>query len=284
MLAAANSPAQQPPSQTREVFPAAWREVLRREVAFHACLSPQDRARLEELIQRFMAAKQWWGAEGLVVTDEMKVIVAAYACLLVLGSDRFGLFPHTREIILYPREFGERVQAVAPDGTVLDVEDVLLGESHYRGPVLLAWDSIQPRRDSRSYPPPRRSGESRPSRVKQRGPTTEGYVILHEFAHALDSVDASWTGESIGGRDGMDGWIDEVKAEYEALVRAVERGRRTFLDPYAAQNPAEFFAVATESFFEEPVELKRRLPRLYERLSQFYGQDPASWTRAEGED
>lgn len=263
-----------------EEFPESWRAVLRRDVAFYQCLPLESQTRLEDLIWRFIHEKQWWGAEGLVVTDRMKVIVAAYACLLVLGSDRFGLFPRTKEIILYPREFGERVQAVAPDGRVMDVEDVLLGESHYRGPVLLAWDSIEPRRDESEEPADRECLHVASEDDGLDEPRVEGYVILHEFAHALDNLDAVWTGEHLVEETDIGSWIEDVRAEYESLVRASRRGRRTFLDPYGAENPAEFFAVVTESFFETPSELKRRHPRLYERMRQFYAQDPASWADA----
>ncbi|MCC7290898.1 MAG: zinc-dependent peptidase [Phycisphaerales bacterium] len=332
-------------------FPESWRRTLSCEVAFYERLPSRQRERLLVLIVRFVDEKQWWGAENLVVTDEMKVIVAAYACLLVLENQDFGLYPRTKEVILYPREFGARVTAIAPDGTAHDVEDLLLGETHYRGPVLLAWDSIKPPLRN-AKPPKRRNAEirtrsasegppagtrsaskeplesrtsatstpipggSEPTAPMQQPPPlpssahsafsadtslqsldaphpdlqtpaverlspASGDVILHEFAHALDSLDGLWDGTPPLGCDPrLADWVRVFTEEYETLVRAAERGRRTFLDPYGAEDPTEFFAVATEAFFLEPNRMKRHHASLYQQLAALYRQDPAQWMDA----
>ncbi len=319
--------------------------VLKHRVAFYDRLPARQQERLLLLVERFIVEKQWWGAENLVVTDEMKVIVAAYACLLVLENSDFKLYPRTKEVILYPREFGDRVTAIAPDGTEHDVEDLLLGETHYRGPVLLAWDSIKPR-GRNAETPKRRNAEIRtphasegpsirtphasegpsenaetPKRqnaktgdaecrmsppsaapsapsassaysadnplhpagakgVERRAPA-RGDVIIHEFAHALDSLDGLWDGTPPLGCDPrLADWVRVFTLEYETLVRAAERGRRTFLDPYGAEDPTEFFAVATEAFFLEPNRMKRHHASLYHQLVALYRQDPAQWMDA----
>lgn len=278
-------------------FDSAWEDILVREVEFYLALPSEHRAQLRDLIARFIAGKRWWGAEGLEVTDEMRVIVAAFACLLVLGSPELGLYPRTKEVILFPREFGDRVEAVGPDGRRYDVEDLLLGETHYRGPVLLAWDSIKPplRRSRRRQPPVRRRGgedrtdgtataESRPSRSEPGIPRESpayGDVILHEFAHALDSLDGLWDGTPpLGTDEKLREWAKVFDEEYRTLVRATERGRRTFLDPYGAEDPTEFFAVAAEAFFLDADRMRKTHPRLYDVLADFFRLDPAAWTPA----
>lgn len=276
-------------------FDPAWEDILEREVEFYLALPSERRARLRDLIARFIAEKRWWGAEGLEVTDEMKVIVAAFACLLVLGSPDLGLYPRTKEVILFPREFGDRVEAVGPDGRRYDVEDLLLGETHYRGPVLLAWNSIKPplRRSRRRQPPVQRRGgddradgaataEAQPSPPKSevlRESPAYGDVIIHEFAHAIDSLDGLWDGTPpLGTDEKLRAWARVFDEEYRALVRAAERGRRTFLDPYGAEDPTEFFAVAAEAFFLEADRMRKTHPQLYDMLADFFRLDPAAWT------
>jgi len=238
-------------------FPDDWLRILESRVGFYRRIPDEDRAALRPLIQRFIAAKQFWGVEGLAVTDEMKVVVAAYACLLVLRLPHLGLYPRNREVVIYPGAFGDRVEAIGPDGRAYPAEDLLDGEMLHRGPILLAWDSISNRRG--------------------RGPVW-GEVIIHEFAHALDALDGATDGApSLDTREAMQEWADVFTREYEALVEADRRGRHTFLDSYGAGNPAEFFAVASEHFFIEPTRLRKRHPELYDQLVRFYRQDPAGW-------
>ncbi len=238
-------------------FPDEWRRVLEKRVGFYRRLPERDRDTLRASIQRFVASKQFWGVEGLTVTDEMKVIVAAYACLLVLRLPHLGLYPRNREVVIYPTGFGDRVEAIGPDGRSYEVEDLLDGEMLHRGPIVLAWDSIS----------------------DHRGRTAAwGEVIIHEFAHALDALDGAVDGTpTLGTREAMAEWVEVFTREYQSLVEAERKGRHTFLDPYGAGDPAEFFAVVSEHFFIEPTRLRRRHPELYQQLVRFYQQDPAAW-------
>ena len=169
----------------REPFPEAWLRVLETSVALYRRLPPEPA--LRENIQRFIAEKEFWGSAGLEVTDEMKVVIAASACLLVLGLPEFGLYPRTREVIIYPGEFGETVEAIGPDGRRHVIEDLQIGEAAYRGPILLAWDSVK---------------------RQARRPRSSDNVILHEFAHALDFLDGLADGTPpIGGDERLAEWV-----------------------------------------------------------------------------
>lgn len=231
--------------------------VLLRRAPFFLELPSGDRPALRSLIQSFLVEKEFWGSRGLDVTAEMKIVVAAYACLLVLKRPDLGLHPRTREVILYPRHFGEFIEAIGPDGRRYDIDRTRIGETWRGGPVLLSWSSV-------------------------RGPFAQPHdghnTVLHEFAHALDYLDGFADGvPPLSSRDQLARWKSVFGEEYQALVNAVRMGRRTFLDPYGAESPAEFFAVATEHFFEQPRRFRRNHRRLYALLESFYRQDPASW-------
>jgi len=240
-----------------EPFPDAWLRVLESDIPFYRRLPRDQRGALLEYIQRFIAEKTFWGSRGLMVTDEMKVVIAAYACLLVLNVPQVGLYPRTREVIVYPGEFGETTEAVGPDGQRYDIRSMRIGEARYRGPVLLAWGSIK--------------GLTNKGQVR-------GNVIIHEFAHALDSLDGLWDGTPpLASDHRLSDWVRVFTAEYQALLAADDRGQPTLLGSYAATNPAEFFAVASEHFFQQPRQLRKHHRELYRQLLAFYGQDPAGW-------
>lgn len=231
--------------------------ALVRYVPLLARLPKRDQQVLPELIDRFLAEKQFWGAENLPITDRIRLTVAAQACLLIVRRPEFWVYPKTREVILYPTEFGERITTIAPDGTPHVIEPDKIGETWNRGPVLLSWDRLQERGD-----------------FDDAGHNT----VFHEFAHAIDFLDGVANGlppiESVEERTR---WHAVMTEAYEALSFAVRSGRRTFLDPYGATNPAEFFAVATEQFFAAPRRLRRAHAPLYSALRGFYKQDPAEW-------
>lgn len=209
------------------------------------------------LVRQFIDEKEFWGSRDLRVTEEMKVIVAAQACVLVLNLTRLGLYPQTREVILYPRQFGDTIEAVGPDGKIYKIEPTRIGEVSRRGPVLLAWESVK---------------------QSALDPLDGRNVVFHEFAHALDYLDGEANGAPpLEDPDTYAEWSRIFAAEYQELVAAASRGRRTLLDPYGAENPAEFFAVATEHFFEQGYRMKRNHPALYAQLKKFYQLDPARW-------
>ena len=213
-------------------------------------LPPGLRARLESLMAVFIAEKAFIGCNGLVVTDEMRVTIAAMACVLVLG--RRGHYDQLHSVLVYPTPFWVEDEVEDEAGVVEKRRRVLSGEAWESSRIILSWEDVL---EAARHP-------------------GEGYnVALHEFAHYLD---AEGLGLGAGERTVAE-WADDLAAEFEALLDAVDRGECMFLDPYAAEDEAEFFAVATEDFFERPVELRDAHPRLYELLQEFYALDPAGW-------
>ena len=208
---------------------------------------PNDE-KLKQLALLFLAEKQFTGTHGLEVTDEMRVSIAAQACLpiLELGLDWYSDFTG---IVVYPGDFRVRRTQADEDGVVHEWDDELAGEAMPGGPVVLSWDATR------------------------NDPWMN--VVIHEFAHKLDMLN----GEADGLpplHAGMDraAWRAAFDVAYDGFCDAVERDRETWLDPYAAEHPAEFFAVISEAFFEHPGETRRRYPDVYDQLRLFYRQDP----------
>ena len=213
-------------------------------------LPPELRARLESLMNAFLAEKQFIGCNGLVVSDEIRATIAALACLLVLG--RRGHYDELHSILVYPAAFWVEDEVEDEAGVVEQRRRVLSGEAWDSSRIILSWDDV----------------------LEAAHAPGEGYnVALHEFAHYLD---AEGLGLPAGHRTIAD-WAEGLAVEFQSLLDAVDRGEFTFLDPYAAEDEAEFFAVATEDFFERPVELRAAHPRLYALLQEFYALDPAAW-------
>jgi Mlc titration factor MtfA (ptsG expression regulator) len=244
-------------------FPEAWHEALARNVAHYARLTPEEQQRLRELTQVFIAEKHWEGCGGLELTDEMRVTIAAQACLLVLELPH-RMYGDVESILVYPSavQRPERKQGVfvrAPD-LVASGPVALAGEAHKRGPVVLAWDRVL--RDGRH-------------------PQDGHNLVYHEFAHKLDMLDGSADGTPpLQTREELARWAKACETAFLALRAATERGAATVLDSYGASNEAEFFAVATEHFFDRPRSLQKHLPELYQVLAGFYRQDPAAREQA----
>jgi Mlc titration factor MtfA (ptsG expression regulator) len=240
-------------------FPEAWHELLRRNVAHYARLDDDERRRLRELTQVFIAEKSWEGCGGLELTDEMRVTIAAQACLLVLELPH-RMYRDVESILVYPSAVlrPERAQGVfvrSPD-LVAQGDVALLGEAHLRGPVVLAWDRVL------------RDGQR---------PQDGHNLVYHEFAHKLDMLDGSADGTPpLASRDELAQWAQACERAFLALRDEAKRGEDTLLDAYGATNEAEFFAVATEHFFDRPRTLRKQLPELYAVLARFYRQDPAA--------
>jgi hypothetical protein len=204
--------------------------------------------KLRELALLFLSEKQFVGAHGLEVTDAMRVSIAAQACLpiLELGLDWYAGFTG---IVVYPGDFRVRRAETDEDGVVHEWDDELAGEAMPGGPVVLSWDAA--------------------------ANDPEINVVIHEFAHKLDMLNGVADGLPPL-HPGMDraAWVAAFKAAYEGFCDAVERGKDTWLDPYAAEHPSEFFAVISEAFFEQPAEIRRRYPDVYDQLKLFYKQEP----------
>ncbi len=246
-------------------FPQAWRRTVEHNVPFVSRLDDDRRSRLEGLIQRFLADVSFEGCGGLEIDDEIRLTIAAQACLLLVGGDR-DAFPALRSILVYPSTFGASSERGTEEGFVEEGESWRLGESWGLGYVVLAWDAVlhgaSDLRDGRN-------------------------VVLHEFAHQLDQEDGAADGVPAAGfppggaagqRYGV--WTQVLERDFDRLVRRLSRGQRTVLDGYATTDKAEFFAVATETFFEKPRALRKRYAELYGLLVEVYGLDPADWHSA----
>lgn len=241
-------------------FPEEWLAVLRRNIPYYRVLSPADREELHGHIQVFLAEKRFEGLGGLNLTDEIRVTVAGQACILLLHRDT-DYYPSLLSILVYPSSFVVPTSERLDDGTVLEGAEERLGESWHRGEVVLSWD------DARHGAADLYDGLN---------------VVFHEFAHQLDDEGGVHDGvPKLANRSRYLAWGRVFIYEYQEMLRAVARRRRTFLDQYAATNPAEFFAVAVETFFEKPIQLKRRHPEMYAQLADYFKQDPVARFRPE---
>lgn len=242
----------------RREVPPPWLEIVERNVPFYRMLSPEDRQELWGHMQVFLAEKQFEGCGGAEVTDEVRVTVAALACILLLHR-KTDYYPLLSSIVIYPDEYvGER-RRWDDAGVVTEGPEPRVGESWEQGTVVLSWKDVL--LDAESW--------------------DDGFnVVFHEFAHQLDHEDGITDAEGFlpGFPEGSP-WRDILEREYEKLLTDDEAGRWTLIDPYGAESPAEFFAVITETFFEMPVEMKRDHPELYGVLRHYYRQDPEAWVR-----
>lgn len=241
---------------TQAPFPAVWEEIISRNVAHCCFLDDTERAHLRALIQVFIAEKYWEGAGGLELTDEIRVTISAQACLLLLGLPH-NYYKNVQSIIVYPstvvppaRKPGFFENTVAP----VDSAHPIIGQAFLRGPVIIIWDAAL------------RGG---------RHPELGHNVIYHEFAHKLDMLDGSADGTPpLKDRAEYRDWVQTCTQEYLRLKNLTKKGKRSFLDSYGATNEAEFFAVATEQFFDQPQLMIEHAPDLYRVLKNYYCQDP----------
>jgi len=244
----------------KQPFPAAYGGILRRNFALYPRLPETDRRELERLIRIFLAEKHFEGCGGLELTDEIRVTIAAQACLLLLHRDT-DVYPRLVTILVYPSAYVARVTERVGYGVVAEGEMGRLGEAWHTGVVVLSWDHA-------------RAGAADVGDGRN--------VTLHEFAHQLDQEDGASDGAPVlPDRSMYVAWARILGAEYDALRRDAMEGAPTVLDTYGATNPAEFFAVATEAFFQNPSALQRRHPALYDELRRFYRQDPLTWDPGE---
>ena len=237
---------------------ALWRRVVA-GLPFLAGMTEAELARLRELALVFLHEKEMHGAGGLELTDEIRLAIAVQAVLPVLN---LGLDPYEGwvGVVVYPSEFRVRRQELDEDGVMHEWDDELSGEAWPGGPVLLSWEDV-----TLGTTAPDQGGEP-------------GYnVVIHEFAHKIDMLSGEADGYPAPHAD-MDpaAWTRTLESAYARFVGMVEREQETLLDPYAAEHPAEFFAVASEAFFTDPHALRKEFPALYDQLGLFYRQDPAA--------
>ncbi len=232
--------------------------TLEHSLPMYEQLTIAERTRLQGHIQVFLAEKQFIGCRGLQVTAEMKVVVAAIASLLLL-NERGKYFPRLRSILIYPDAYVVRETVAVGGGIVEERQTARLGESWVADQVVLSWGQIQ--HDLTHW----QDGQN---------------VILHEFAHQLDQEDGKAEGVPILRRNADYGaWAAVMAADYQQLCDRTAKGEKTVMNPYGATNPAEFFAVATETFFEKPQQFLTHYPGLYEQLRQYYQLNPVAWAK-----
>jgi len=245
-------------------FPAKWDRLLGSAFPLYRRIPTEVRDPLRRQMLAFMADKNFEACGGLEeVSDEMKLLVAVQACLLVWDDPRVPPYPELRSILFYPSTFRHSadLQFAADDEGVLLEEgsSPMLGESWDSGSVVLSWESV------------RRGGSNVEDGMN---------VVIHEFAHQLD--------QEAGSADGLPRlrtvaehreWAEAFGAAWEKFTARVHHRRDLVLDPYGATNPAEFFAVASETFFEKARQLRESYPEVYEQLAHFYRLDPAEWRR-----
>ena len=238
-----------------EPFPEDRREVLRESVRHYQYLNEAQRERLEGFVQVVVAEKDWVGGSGFHLTDEMKVTIAGYAGVMTIGLSEPYYFDRLQTIIVYAGGYVAHRSKfdVQP---LFEPADERLGEAGHRGPVVLSWAEIAGNKR-------RRPGDN---------------LVFHEFAHHVDGLAGD-----IDGVPPMTNWKQErtwyhvTEQEFDRLVRDARRGEATLLDQYGATNRAEFFAVASECFFERPHAMREQHPELYKVLAEFYCQDVAQW-------
>ncbi|HEY1685158.1 MAG TPA: M90 family metallopeptidase [Tepidisphaeraceae bacterium] len=241
-------------------FPSSWVSILLQNVAYYEQLSSAEQQELQRTINVFVAEKNFEGCGGLEMTDEIRVTIAAYACILLLHIEHHNYYPRLQSILVYPHAYMVPEAQQIVGSLVLGGDSMRSGESWGDGVVVIAWDHVRHR--------PTEHGSS-------------GNVVLHEFAHQLDQEKGMATGAPVLPKTSMyQAWARILGREYQALSDAAAADRPTLLDKYGATNPAEFFAVATESFFEQPIQLKELHAELYEELKLYYGQDPAKSSSA----
>jgi Mlc titration factor MtfA (ptsG expression regulator) len=237
-------------------FPPEWQAILQKRFPLYRRLPDADRAELHGHIQVFLDEKQFEGCDGFEITDEVRLIVAGHACLLLLHRDT-DYFPGTRSILVYPTTFLVDMAEAEDDWVVSEYSEDRAGESWDFGPVVLSWDDVLDGLD----------------------PEAAGYnVVLHEFSHQLDLENGEVDGvPRLESGEAYDAWADIFNTAYDSFLDDLDADRPVALDDYGAESPSEFFAVAVEAFFETPARLQKAYPDVYEQLSGYFQQDPLRW-------
>ncbi|MEO7494534.1 MAG: M90 family metallopeptidase [Massilia sp.] len=240
-------------------MPAAQLDLLARNLPVYARMAPALQQQLQRLVQQFLHQKKFVGCDDLEITDEIRISIAAQACLLLLNRTT-RVYPQLRLILVYPSAFFARRQQVDGAGVVTETRQDMLGESWSDGRVVLSWDHVQ-------------HGAS---------DFTDGQnVVLHEFAHQLDSESGSNNGAPyLGSSENYRSWSAVLSRDFANLrVDAMYR-QQSVIDHYGATSPAEFFAVATETFFEKPYQMAEVHAALFAELMKYYRVDPRDWCDA----
>lgn len=238
----------------RKTFPEGFEQILKQKVRFYRKLNSRQKEQLRERMKIFMDEKIFEGCGGLSLTDEMKVVIAAYACFLIL-EEPSDYYPDLRSILVYPDDYVAPVYEENPDGVITEGNERRKGESWDSGSVVLSWADIKA--------------------TTQSGENTQNLVV-HEFAHQLDAQYGLSAGIAMNGNvSAGDKWTRELAKVYRDLVSAQRVNSYELpLDTYGANNPAECFAVLLEAFIESPRKLQIRYGEVYRHLVDFFRIDP----------
>jgi MtfA peptidase len=239
-----------------QVFPKAWRQILKSRFPYFKAMPADLQLQLKKHIQVFIAEKEYLGCDGFIITDEVKVTIAAQACLLLLNRNT-DYYPKLKQILVYPNAFIMEQNQTDFAGVESRQRQVLLGQSWELGKVVLSWNSTL---------------------AGAANPFDGTNVVIHEFAHQLDQENGTANGAPIlGDISAYPKWSEVLSHEFNQLQYAAQHHLPSLFDYYGATNPGEFFAVISEVFFERPVEFSLAHPKLYKELSQFYRLDPINW-------
>ena len=242
----------------KNACPDSWRAIVKKNVPLYLRLPEKLQRQLEGHIMVFIEEKEFEGCQGIEITDEIRVTIAAQACMLLLNREP-TYYPKLDTILVYPKAYIARGISRVGNQFVHEQESARLGESWQNGAVILAWDHVK----------------------MQAGDFRDGHnVVLHEFAHQLDQEDGAGDGVPILEQHSQYmAWSRVLGHDYKELCEKTLRHKPDVLDDYGATNPAEFFAVATETFFEKPRQLKERHPKLYDELAEYYKLSPVDWEK-----
>ncbi|MDB5917073.1 MAG: hypothetical protein JWR40_1307 [Massilia sp.] len=240
-------------------MPAGFTDIFARNIPVYARMPENLRQQLHRLVRQFLYQKKFIGCDGLDIDDEMRVTIAGQACMLLLNRPS-RVYPGLHAVLVYPSAFLVPRNQVDAAGVVTETRQDLLGESWGDGRVVLSWDHV--RRGAHDW--------------------TDGQnVVLHEFAHQLDSESGSNNGAPyLGSRESYRNWSAVLSRDYADLRADAIYGQQSVLDHYGATSPAEFFAVATETFFEKPYQMAERHPALFAEFGKYYRVDPREWQDA----
>jgi Mlc titration factor MtfA (ptsG expression regulator) len=237
-------------------FPELWQEILDTSVPYYGLLSEDLKQTLRNHLVIFMDEKLFEGCQGLEITEEMKIIISAYACVLLLGEPA-GYYPDLQSILVYPDDYIAPVHEESEGGIISEGTQARKGESWDLGSIVLSWDDIRENINHRS---------------------SNQNLIFHEFAHQLDDHYSLTAGIGEAGEVFReDEWTRILAEAFRKLQRKARRGSPCVLDAYGATHPAELFSVATEAFFLNPYQLQREFSKLYDVLKTFYNIDPGSF-------
>jgi hypothetical protein len=240
----------------RQPFKKQWRKIIQSRMPYFKKMPSHLQLQLKRHIQVFLSEKKFIAFNGIVINDEIRVTIAAQACLLLLNR-KTDYYPKLKTILVYPRAFVKQHQITNTDGVEFSQNSTLSGESWGTGKIVLSWQDTV----NGAYLP------------------DDGHnVVIHEFAHQLDQENGVANGAPILSKgQSYKCWSQIFSTQFENLKTQVQNDEKSIFDYYGATNPAEFFAVASEVFFEKSQALKNEHPKLYQQLSLYYRVDPTTW-------